>query len=175
MLKHLKEMMRGKFPTGCADALEALDVLFTVDAFTSQMALNLGERLAEAAAAQGEKIVVLIHRQRDGLAVFQYVSDNSAQRNLDFAMKKRETVLRTGHCSLWALAKELTDGNVDSVFCSDNGCLPVGGAFPIYVDGCLAGTVAISGLPNGKDHALVVDVMCRYTGKQIPVYCGPYI
>jgi uncharacterized protein (UPF0303 family) len=40
-----------------------------------------------------------------------------------------------------------------------------GGAFPLFVEGVgCVGTVAVSGLPQREDHALVVDVLGEMCG-----------
>ncbi len=43
-----------------------------------------------------------------------------------------------------------------------------GGAFPIRIaESGVVGTIAVSGLPQREDHALVVEVLAAYLGKPL--------
>ena len=79
-------------------------------------------------------------------------------RNLDFAMKKRNTVLKTNHNSLWAMAK----ASQDPSFTLDESCLPVGGSFPVIVNDELIATASVSGLHDGKDFDLLFNAFKIY-------------
>lgn len=175
MLEKLKEQLQGKFPIGCAEELEEAEKAFLFHEFSSDTALSLGTVLVNTAKKYDDDIAALIIRESDGAPVFQYIGDNKAERNIKFALMKRNTVLKTGHCSLWAMAKAQTEGGLDDVFVGSNNCLPVGGAFPIYVNGELKATICLSGLHDGMDHALIVDALSAYFKKEVPVFNGQLI
>ena len=91
---------------------------------------------------------------------------------------KANTVERTGHCSLWALAKAEAEGSCNDLFREENDCLPVGGAFPIFEDGAdgqMTALVMTSGLHHGKDHEAVVKALCTVQKKPMPAYHGPLV
>lgn len=91
---------------------------------------------------------------------------------------KANTVERTGHCSLWALAKAEAEGSCNDLFREENECLPVGGAFPIFEDGAdgqMTALVMTSGLHHGKDHEAVVKALCTVQKKPMPAYHGPLV
>lgn len=111
-------------------------------------------------------------RCKDALPIFQYVGDTRSARNLNFAMAKAETVRKTGHCSLWALAQEEVIGGLTALFEESSGCLPVGGAFPIFVGSEVTAIVTTSGLHQGHDHEAVVKALCAMQSKPLPPYEG---
>lgn len=145
------------------------------DSFDSLAAFSLGEIIVQLSSKYQEGLCVSIIRESDQLVIFQYVSDSCSKRNIDFAMKKRNTVLLTGHCSLWALVQEVVDKNVAVVFEEGSECLPVGGSFPIYVGENIVATISISGLKNGQDHQIIVDAVSTYLNKQVSTFTGELI
>lgn len=174
-LEELREQMQGKYPMGCAKELEDTEAALVFSEFTSDTALSLGTVLVHTAEQYNEDIIALIVREKDQIPVFQYIGDESSQRNVDFAMKKRNTVLQTGHCSLWAMAQAQTKGGLDDVFGELSVCLPVGGAFPIYVSDELLATICVSGLHDGMDHELIVEALSSYLDVKVPVFHGTLI
>ena len=175
MLNQLKEDYQGAYTKEHVRELEQMETLLRMDRFDSGDALRLGNQIVREAEKYGEDLIVRIIRMTDELPVFQYVGKDRGQRNIDFAMKKSKTVMATGHCSLWALVKELTDGGVDTVFFQGSDCLPVGGAFPVFVDDKLSAVVTTSGLHKGMDHVVVVEAVCAVKKVDIPVFSGRYI
>ena len=167
--------MRGAYTPEHLAELERMESLLRLERFTSADALQLGNQIVEEAQKYGEDLIVRIVRTEDRLPIFQYVGEGRSQRNIDFAMMKGRTVAATGHCSLWAMVKELTGGSVPAVFQEDSGCLPVGGAFPIYVGGELAAIVMTSGLHNGMDHLAVLEAVCAVRGCEVPAFHGKYV
>lgn len=81
----------------------------------------------------------------------------------------------TGHCSLWALVKELAGGGAPTVFCENSDCLPVGGAFPIFAGGEMTAVITTSGLHDGMDHMAVLDALCAVRGCDRPAFHGEYV
>ena len=175
-LTELLEQYKGKFSAEHVSQLEAMEnTLLHFDTFTAQDALELGTEIVRQSRQYGEDIAVRILRCKDDLPIFQYVGDTRAARNLNFAMAKADTVKKTGHCSLWALAQQEAVGGLAALFEESSGCLPVGGAFPIFVGRDLEAIITTSGLHHGHDHETVVKALCAMQQKPLPPYDGPLI
>lgn len=172
-LAELKEKFKGKYPAGCADELLSMeDMLLHYEFFGSEEGLELGNEVVLQSKKYGEDIAVLIIRLSDNAVIFQYIGDNCGTRNLGFAMAKYNTVLKTGHCSLWALAQEETAEHIEAVFNEQSGCLPAGGAFPIFNGEKMTAILTTSGMHNGNDFRAVVDAFCSLKKKPQPKFSG---
>lgn len=175
-LAELLGQYKGQFSVDHVSQLEAMEnALLHFNTFTAQDALELGTEIVRQSRQYGEDIAVRILRCKDDLPIFQYVGDTRAARNLNFAMAKAETVRKTDHCSLWALAQQEAAGGLTALFEETSGCLPVGGAFPIFVGSELTAIVTTSGLHHGHDHEAVVKALCAMQSKPLPLYEGPLI
>lgn len=175
MLDKLKAQVQGAYTSQNVEELEEMESLLRMDRFNSDDALELGTQIVREAKKYGGDLIVHIIRTKDWLPVFQYVGEGKSQRNIDFATQKGNTVTATGHCSLWALVKKMTGGDVPAVFQEDSGCLPVGGAFPIFVGGEMTAMVTTSGLHDGMDHMAVLGAVCTIKNCELPVFHGKYI
>lgn len=175
MLNQLKNKLINAYSKSDLQVLNKIESILTFDNFNSKVALKLGELIVEIAGEDRNEVAIIIIRESDKACIFQYIGEGKSQRNIDFAMKKRNTVIYTKHSSLWAMVKEVVDGGLNDVFNVENECLPVGGAFPIIVNGELVATVAVSGLKNGEDHLLIIKALCRYLKKEIPEFSAPLI
>lgn len=175
MLNKLKEQLKGQYSPGCAKVLEEIEEALSFETFNSKEALSLGNLIVKLSKEYTEDIVLRITRESDELPIFQYVEDSKSQRNIDIALLKRNTVLKTGYCSLLAMAQELTNGGLEDIFQENSNYLPVGGDFQVYVEKRLIATIAVSGLHDGMDHKLIVDLLCSYLNKKIPVFSGKLI
>ena len=107
MLDQLKAQMRGAYTTENLRELECMEAMLRLEHFSSGDALQLGNQIVQSAKKHGGDIIVRIIRTEDQLPIFQYVGDSKDQHNIDYALMKGNTVAATGHCSLWALVKEL--------------------------------------------------------------------
>ena len=175
MLDQLKAQMQGAYTTENLRELERMEAMLRLEHFSSGDALRLGNQIVQSAKEHGGDIIVRIIRTEDQLPIFQYVGDSKDQHNIDYALMKSNTVTATGHCSLWALVKELTSGGVASVFHEGSGCLPVGGAFPIYAGGKMAAIIMTSDLHDGMDHVTVVEAICSMQNAEVPVFSGKLV
>jgi uncharacterized protein (UPF0303 family) len=137
--------------------LAAQEAELQFDRFDNQTAIALGLRLVEAASR--ESLPVAITVRRGGQVLFQAGLTGSAPDNDEWLDRKCRTVERFHRSSL-RMKVSHTDPDVPlehayridrTVYAAD------GGAFPITVRGTgVVGTVAVSGLPDVEDHALVV-------------------
>lgn len=172
MFHDLKDKLKDEYTKDNLVQLETCEQLLEFEEFDSHSALTIGNLMVEMAEAD---IAVRIIREKDECILFQYVGDKCSQRNIDFAMKKRNTCLKTKHCSLWAMPKAILENAYIELFDADSDCLPVGGAFPIIVNQEMVATIALSGLKNGQDHQLIVDGLAKYLDKEIPRFTGKLI
>ncbi len=141
--------------------------------FSSSEALSLGLHVIEESKRYGEDILVMIFRERDDCVIFQYIMDKKRNTNIDYAQGKRRTVQLTKHSSLHAFLSLALGRSLPEVEDDANGCMPVGGAYPIIVDGEHVATLAVSGLHEGKDGYLLMEAVASYLKKDLPVYTGP--
>ena len=173
MLKDIREQFKGKFTLEQVNELEKMEnELLHFSQFNSEMALEIGNKIVECSKEYNEDVVVRIIRQSDDLIIFQYAGNTMKERNYSFAMGKYNTVKKTKHCSLWALAHDGVYGNLDDVYQEDSGCLPAAGAFPIFVNDEMMAIITTSGLHNGNDYEVVARALAQYENKKIPEYSG---
>lgn len=174
-LNELREMTKEQYPKGSAEILEQIEKSLFLKKFDSLDALEIGNRVVKISEKYKMEPLVMIIREQDELPIFQFAGNTMSQRNVNFAMKKRNTVLKTGHCSLWVMASQQIYGGMEEYFKDDTECLPVGGAFPIYVNDILTATIAMSGLKEGLDHQVIVDALADYFQLQLPVFHGKLV
>lgn len=171
MLDELASRMHKKYTNRDLETLERIEQTLSFPYFNSEVALKIGNLMIEKAKAYPEEIAIVIIREKDDLVIFQYVADSKAKRNIDFAMRKRLATLTTGHMSIWPLVHRVVTGKGEL----EENALPVGGAFPIKVNGKMVATIAVSGLHDGMDFQVIVDSLKEYLQVSIPDFNGPLI
>jgi uncharacterized protein (UPF0303 family) len=133
--------------------------------FDARTAWDLGRRLKAAAEARGVAVTIEIRIARE--TVFFYAMPGTAPANADWVRRKRNTVELTQRSSYAIGNMPLRDGEttLQRMGLPGRDYAVAGGAFPLFVEGvgCI-GTVAVSGLPQRDDHALVVDVLGEMCG-----------
>ncbi len=135
------------------------------DRFDEAVAFELGARLRERALKDGLGIIVDI--QTFDRPLFYAALPGSTAGNRDWARRKINAVKRYLKSTYrLALEKKHQDGIVDPREGLDPAdYVLAGGAFPIRVRNAgVVGVVAISGLPQREDHAVVVDALCDQLG-----------
>lgn len=152
--------------------LEQENVLRYEEKFGSKEALELGNAVAELAAAYEMGSVVAIVRESDEMLLFEYAMDDKAPRNYKFLRGKRNAALKMGHCSLWAYVEHELYGKWQDIYDHQPEYVPTGGAFPIRVKDEWVATMIISGLKDGKDHELLIRALCKVLGKTVPEFPG---
>ncbi len=136
--------------------------------FGHQTAWELGLRLRSAAEARN--VAVSIEIRLGGYTVFSYTMPGASPANADWARRKCNTV-ELLHRSSYAVGRSPPrDGltAIQRMGLDPRNYAEAGGGFPIVVagSGCI-GAVAVSGLPQREDHALVVEVLAELTGVPI--------
>jgi uncharacterized protein (UPF0303 family) len=154
----------GKSPAPSIDELEAQETRLTLPRFTHDDAWTLGSLLVELARERGAPVAIDI--TRGGQQLFHAALPGSTPDNDAWLARKRRVVERYG-CSSYLVGSRFrakgTTFEASSRLDPDVYAAH-GGAFPITVEGAgVIGVVAVSGLPQVEDHALVVEALERFT------------
>jgi len=136
------------------------------DSFDEAAAFALGAAIRERALSENLPIVVDI--QTWDRPLFYAAMPGSTASNAHWARRKRNTV-RLFLKSTYRLVLE--KARPDRTFSPGDGLdaadyVLAGGGFPISVKSVgVIGAIAVSGLPERRDHAVVVDAICDHLGK----------
>jgi uncharacterized protein (UPF0303 family) len=126
-------------------------------AFSNADALAVGLALVRLATARGKPVAVVIYR--NGALLFAHSMDGCSADNGEWLARKCRVVERYGHSSWYMGVAYRARG---TTFEAHTGLDPgqyaaKGGAFPLLLKGTgMVGVVAVSGLSEQEDHALVV-------------------
>ncbi len=144
------------------DELIAQEQRLVYAAFSTEDAWQLGVALRDVALER--RLPVAISVRRNGQRLFHAALPGASADNDGWLERKCAVVDRYG-CSSLRIGEQFrvagksfdTDARLDTATYAAHG-----GAFPILVrgTGCV-GTVAVSGLPQLEDHALVVEVLAQ--------------
>jgi uncharacterized protein (UPF0303 family) len=137
----------------------------TLPRLDAQFAWELGSRLRALAAER--ELVVVIDVRRFGQPLFYAAMDGTTPDNVEWVRRKSNVVARF-HCSSYAIGLR---EKVKSVSLAESQGLPVadyathGGSFPLTVAGAgVVGSATVSGLPQRRDHELVIEALCALLG-----------
>lgn len=100
-----------------------------------------------------------------GQPLFLSALPGSSADNLEWMKRKRNTVLRLAHSSLYAgINYEQTGARMEHhPFIDQAEYCDHGGSFPLLTQsGAVFGAVSVSGLPSEDDHALVIHGISHY-------------
>ncbi len=131
--------------------------------FDAETAWAIGTALK--AAADKRKVSVAIDIQMHGMPLFRCAMPGITPDNWDWIRRKRNVVMRYQRSSY---AIGLKYERAKTTLHAATGLelkdfAPHGGCFPILLTGTgCVGTIAVSGLPQREDHALVVEVLQNY-------------
>ena len=125
--------------------------------FDFDLAWQLGQRLYERAKTLSAPVSLEVYAF--GQELFVAALPGSSAENLEWMRRKRNTVLRCAHSSMYsgvvnALKGESMDTQpyIDQFHYADHG-----GSFPLLNEsGAVLGAVSVSGLPSAEDHALAL-------------------
>lgn len=129
-------------------------------AFSSDTALALGLKLIELAKA-GNKIIT-VNITINGKVLFHHAMHGASADQAEWIRRKNNVVARFGRASFYVGTDHKHRGVVfeDIKHLDPKDYAPYGGAFPITLKGTgIIGTVAVSGLRQAEDHALVVQAL----------------
>lgn len=145
------------------DELEAQERRLVLPHFTYDDAWALGTLLVDLARERDAPVAIDIHR--GGQQLFHAALPGSTPDNDAWITRKRRVVERYGCSSLLVGSRFRAKGTTfeDASRLDLDAYAAHGGAFPIAVEGAgVIGTVVVSGLPQVKDHALVVEALERH-------------
>ena len=132
-------------------------------AFSNDLALRLGLRLAEVATEAGQAVTIDIMRGEQQL--FHHALEGTSADNDGWIPRKNRVVRRFGHSSFYmGLYYRSQDTSLEEKsLLNPREYAPHGGAFPLLIRGVgVVGTVTVSGLPQEEDHRLVVRVLREF-------------
>lgn len=112
--------------------------------------------------AEERSLPVVIDVSRGELVVFRVAMPGAVPDNARWIARKTATVLRYGVPSLLVGLRPRVHGKriEDAPWFDETELAAHGGAFPVHVQSVgLVATVAVSGLPQMDDHALVVEAL----------------
>lgn len=140
--------------------LLAQEAQLQLPGFDLAAAWQLGQRLYQLADAAQAPAAMEIHAY--GRIVFSAALPGSSADNHDWVRRKRNTVLRYGHSSLYLGEYNRSKGrefeaqpHIDAREYAAHG-----GSFPLRLSGGeLIGALTLSGLPQWDDHKLVIEAL----------------
>jgi uncharacterized protein (UPF0303 family) len=135
-------------------------------AFGNDDAWQLGNVLVDLARARSAAVTIDI--RRNGQQLFHAALPGTSADNDAWIQRKIRTVDRYGHASYLVGLRSVAKGSTfeESSRLDPDTYAAHGGAFPIVLAGTgPIGTVAVSGLPQGDDHDLVVAALESYLGR----------
>lgn len=145
------------------DELAAQEVRLVFDTFGNDEARELGSLLVELARERGAAVTVGIRRGTQRL--FHCALAGTSADNDAWIERKSAVVERYGESSYLVGARFRAKGRTfeESSRLDADRFAAHGGAFPVRLRGTgVVGVVAVSGLPQADDHALVVEGLERY-------------
>ena len=142
--------------------------------FDEDVAWKLGLRLREIAASR--KAAIVIDVRRFGQPLFYCALPGTSPDNHAWVRRKINVVARF-HRSSYAVGLDLQRQNKTLL---EKYGLPLshfaahGGSFPLVVSGAgIVGSVTVSGIPQRADHELVVEALCKETGRDYKTLALP--
>lgn len=135
--------------------------------FGNDDAMRVGNMLVEHARALGKAVTVDI--RRNGQQLFHFAMTGTSADNDAWIARKCRVVDRYGRSSFCVGTRFRVNGTsfeAASRLDADRYAAH-GGAFPLIIRGVgVVGSIAVSGLPQEQDHALVVKVLREFLAAQ---------
>lgn len=139
------------------------DYRFAHIAFDFNAAWQIGSAIHQKAAEANAPVAIEVHAF--GQTLFLSALPGSSADNLEWMKRKRNTVLRLAHSSLYAGLNYEKNGQrmEQQSFINQAEFCDHGGSFPLLTEsGAVFGAVSVSGLPSQDDHALVIHGITHY-------------
>ncbi|ADU71401.1 heme-degrading domain-containing protein [Pantoea sp. At-9b] len=125
--------------------------------FDFDLAWQIGQSIQQRAREAQAPVSIEVYGF--GQVLFLAALPGSCAENLEWMRRKRNTVLRSGHASLYVgLLNEQKGERMDKhAFINQADYTDHGGSFPLLnPQGAVFGAVSVSGLPSEEDHALAL-------------------
>lgn len=138
--------------------LEEQENTLVFNSFTNEDALKLGIILTEVTKQTTAPLSMRVFI--DDTIVFQYTMEGDSERRFGWTERKYNLIKETKHSSMHGKVRALYLNELQDLYNNKEiygfGC----GGFPIIVkDKGIVGAVAVSGLPDPKDHLYVVEAL----------------
>ncbi|KAI8140751.1 hypothetical protein BJV82DRAFT_622456 [Fennellomyces sp. T-0311] len=137
------------------------------DKFSNDDALKLGLLILENAKPYNRPIVIDINLA--GHQLFHFAMQGTTPDNDEWVARKNKTVRRFGHSSYY-MGRYIASQNKtleEKYYVSEQEYAVHGGSFPLKINNVgNVGTITVSGLAQQDDHALVVNSITQFLGKQ---------
>ena len=143
--------------------LEAQEEQLQFDAFSNEIAWEIGQLLVRRAYEQNLAITIDITRNRQQL--FHYAFEGTSIDNDEWIKGKYNTVERFGHSSYYVGRTLAAKGKTmeQSKLVPQSQFRAHGGAFPIIIRGTgVIGAITVSGLAQADDHALAIWAITEF-------------
>lgn len=135
--------------------LQQQEQLAVVEEWNDDIALKIGIAISQQARKYDRGIIIRIVRENDGMICYQYMMDDKTSRNIQYLDGKYKAIQYFGHSSAWLYVKKILQPDFDN-----RDAMHSGGAFPVYdKNDKLVASIIVSGLHDGKDHAIIIDAM----------------
>ncbi|WP_437612691.1 heme-degrading domain-containing protein [Erwinia sp. V71] len=134
--------------------------------FDFQAAWDIGQAIRQRALAENAPVAIEVYAF--GQPLFLSALPGSSADNLEWLKRKRNTVLRLAHSSLYAGLHYEESGSrmAQHAFVNQAEYCDHGGSFPLLnQSAAVFGAVSVSGLPSAEDHALVLWGISQYLNK----------
>ena len=145
------------------EELLALERELVFRRFTSEDAWKLGGILVRK--ARERRLPVAIDIVRHGHRLFHFAFEGTSPNNEEWIRRKARVVDLFGHSSFY-VGRELASAGTamrERHLLDETLYAAHGGAFPLIIEGVgPVGHVAVSGLPQADDHALVVEAIREF-------------
>ena len=149
------------------DMLLAQEKELVLSKFTDEDAWELGSWFVNTARERGLPIAIDI--VRNGHRLFHFAFDGACPDNEQWIRRKAALVNRVGHSSFYEGRMLASEGCTieESRLIPETDFAAHGGAFPLIIrDVGPIGHVAVSGLPQEQDHALVVEALRAHIARR---------
>jgi uncharacterized protein (UPF0303 family) len=137
--------------------------------FTNEDAWNLGVLLRDLAVARKHAMVIDIRRFGQPIQPLFYTALVGTTPDNSRWVQRKSNVVARFHRSSYQLGLYLAQSNIsfrEKYSLDDADYATHGGSFPLHVTNVgVIGAVTVSGLPQRDDHNFVVEVLCRFIGR----------
>lgn len=147
------------------EQIEQLEKQFVFDTFDRVTAYDIGTKIANKAIAQQLPITIEVYL--NDMTVYRYSHTGSNPINMNWSIRKRNSVLMFGHSTMWL--NEKLKGEYPLLEAryglnSEDYTL-LEGSFPILTHSGVIGAISVSGLKPQEDHQIIVDTLTEYLAK----------
>lgn len=147
------------------EQIERLEKQFVFDTFDRVTAYDIGTKIANKAIAQQLPITIEVYL--NDMTVYRYSHTGSNPINMNWSIRKRNSVLMFGHSTMWL--NEKLKGEYPLLEAryglnSEDYTL-LEGSFPILTHSGVIGAISVSGLKPQEDHQIIVDTLTEYLAK----------